>query len=151
MIYLGDTSALIKRYVDEVGSGYVRSLVAIPDIAFHQSFLTPLEMASAFYRQHRAGLLSVEELTLVLKAYAVHAREEYALIHYSENLMDTAAALIARHPLRTLDALQLSAVLVLRASLPTGAPPFTFLSADGRLVAIARREHLLAENPNDHP
>ena len=150
MIYFADTSALVKRYIDEVGSGYVRSLLVAPDHIFYQSFLTPLEITSTFYRQHRTHALSAEELTLVLQAYTTHSHEEYALIPYSEDLMNTAAALIARHPLRTLDAIQLAAALSLRAALPAGAPPIIFLSADDRLMAVARREHLLAENPNDH-
>ena len=150
MIYFADTSALVKRYVNEVGSEYVRTLVAAADIILYQSFLTPLEITSTFYRRHRMNELSTEGLTLVLQAYTVHSHKEYALIPYSEDLMNKAATLIARHPLRTLDAIQLAAALGLRTSLPGDAPPFTFLSADDRLVAVARREHLLAENPNDH-
>ena len=76
MIYFADTSALVKRYIDEVGSGYVRSLLVAPDHIFYQSFLTPLEITSTFYRQHRTHALSAEELTLVLQAYTVHSHKE---------------------------------------------------------------------------
>jgi len=151
VIYFLDTSALLKRYVAEEGSEYIRRRLGLPHLSFHQSFLTPLEVTSALYRQHRAGLLSAEELTQVLNAYTVHTREQYATIPHSNHLMSQAAALIVRHPLRTLDAIQLAAALSLRTSLPGDAPPFTFLSADDRLVAVARREHLLTDNPNDHP
>ena len=150
MIYFLDTSALLKRYIEEKGSAYIRRLLALSHESFHQSFLTPLELTSAVYRQHRAGLLSHEELTQLLNAYRVHTREQYATILHSDSLMSQAATLITQHPLRTLDAIQLAAALNLRTSLPVNAPPFTFLSADDRLVAVARREHLLVENPNDH-
>lgn len=140
----------MKRYVNEAGSGSVRNLVAAADNFFYQSFVTPLEMTSTFYRRHRMNELSAEELTLALRAYAVHSHKEYILIPYSGALLNTAETLIARHPLRALDALQLAAALSLRASLPGDAPPFTFLCADERLVAVARHEHLLAENPNAH-
>jgi hypothetical protein len=95
--------------------------------------------------------LSAEELTLVLQAYTGHSHKEYALIPYSETLLNTAGAPIARHPLRALDAIQLAAALNLRSTFPAGAQPLTFLSADDRLIAVARHEHLLNDNPNDHP
>ncbi|MGH7960783.1 MAG: type II toxin-antitoxin system VapC family toxin [Candidatus Binatia bacterium] len=150
MIYFADTSALVKRYLNEVGSAYIHKLVATPDNVFYQSFLIPLEMASAFYRRQRMGELSAEELTLVLQAYAAHSHREYALIPHSEMLLNTAGTLIARHPLRALDAIQLAAAFSLRNSSPAGTPPFAFLSADDRLITVARHDHLLAENPNDH-
>jgi hypothetical protein len=72
---------------------------------------------------------------------------EYLLVPYSESLTDLAAALIKRHPLRALYAIQLGSALQLRNALPPDPPPLLFLSADGRLVTIARQEHLQVENP----
>lgn len=147
MIYLLDTSALVKRYLNEAGSAYIRRLFQTPGIIFYQTFLTPLEAASALYRRRRAGQLSIEELSLLLKSYAIHSREEYLLLPYSQSLMDTAGSLIARYPLQALDAIQLASALKLRDTLPTDAPSLIFLSADDRLVTAARQEHLQAENP----
>lgn len=147
MIYLLDTSTLVKRYLNEAGSAYIRRLFQTPGIIFYQTFLTPLETASALYRRHRAGQLSIEELSLLLKSYAIHSREEYLLLPYSQSLMDTAGSLIARYPLRALDAIQLASALKLRDTLPTDAPSLIFLSADDRLVTAARQEHLQAVNP----
>lgn len=151
MIYFVDTSALVKRYVDETGSGYVRNLVTVADHVFYQSFLSPLEISSAFYRRHRMGELSSEELTLALQAYVDHSHKEYILIPYSEALLNTAGTLLARYPLRTLDAIQFAAALSLRISLAEAALSLMFLSADERLLGIARQEQLLTDNPNDHP
>ncbi len=102
MIYFLDTSALLKRYVEEEGSEYIRQLLTRPDLSFHQSFLTPLEMTSALYRRHRGGLLSNQEL-VDSNAYTAHTQDRYATILHSNSLMTLAASLIARHPLRTLD------------------------------------------------
>lgn len=150
MIYFLDTSALLKRYVEEEGSEHVRQLLTRTQLSFHQSFLTPLETTSALYRRHRAGLLSTEELTQVLNAYMAHTRDQYVTILHSDVLMTKAAVLIAQHPLRTLDAIQLAAALSLRTSLAEDAPSLTFLSADERLLTIARHERLLTDNPNNH-
>lgn len=147
MIYLVDTSALLKRYVNEAGSAYVRGLFETAGALFYQTFLTPLEINSALYRQHRAGNLSAEELSFLLKSYAAHSHEEYLLVPYSESLVELAGKILARHPLRTLDAVQLAGALWLRDKLPSDAPSLIFLSSDDRLVISARQEHLQAENP----
>ena len=147
MIFFLDTSALVKRYLNEPGSAYIRRLFLIPDSVFYQTFLTPIEITSAFYRRQRTGDLTIEELSLVLQAYASNAQEEYLLVPYSETLLTTAGALIARHPLRALDALQLAAALKVREDLPEHAGALMFVCADDRLVAAARHEHLRAVNP----
>lgn len=151
MIFFADTSALVKRYIDEVGSVYIRDLMTTADHFFYQSFITSLEIASAFYRRHRMNELSSEELALALQTYAAHSHNEYLLIPYSEALLNTAGTLLARHPLRTLDAIQLAAALILQSTCPPDASPLTFVSADDRLIAVARLEKLLTDNPNMHP
>jgi predicted nucleic acid-binding protein len=151
MIYFLDTSALLKRYVEEEGSTYIRQLLTRPDLSFHQSFLTPLDMTSALYRRHRAGFLSNPELIQILNAYTAHTQDRYATILHSDKLMNLAATLIACHPLRSLEAIQLAAALTLQSTFPPNASPFTFVSADDRLLAIAQLENLLTDNPNAHP
>jgi uncharacterized protein len=147
VIYFLDTSALVKRYLSEAGSAYVRRLFHGTGATFYQTFLTPLETISALYRRQRAGQISTEELSVLLKSYAVHSHEEYLLLPHSDSLTEAAGPLIARHPLRALDALQLASALALRNILPAEAPPLIFLSADDRLVTAARQEHLQAVNP----
>ncbi len=151
MIFFTDTSALVKRYINETGSQYVRDLITTADNFFYQSFLTPLEITSALYRRHRMNELSSEELTVALQAYTDHSHKEYVLVPYSEALSNTAGTLLARHPLRTLDAIQLAAALTLQSTFPPDVSPLTFVSADDRLIAVARIESFQTENPNDHP
>ena len=151
MIYFADTSALVKRYLSETGSAYVRRLCAEPQALVYQGFLSPLEITSAFYRHYRAGDLSAEALSLLLRSYAEHSGQEYRFVRYTQVLMDLANRLIARHPIRTLDAIQLASALWLRDHLPGNVPAPIFVSADDRLVAFALQEHLQAENPEKHP
>jgi predicted nucleic acid-binding protein len=151
VIFFFDTSALIKRYLHEKGSARVRHLFQTGGAIFYQTFLTPLEMSSAFYRQHRDGRMSVEQLAVLLRSYAAHAHRDYLLIPYSESLIDMAQMLINRHPLRTLDAIQLAGAVELRNALPAESPPLVFLSADDRLVRTADQERLQVENPESFP
>jgi uncharacterized protein len=108
-------------------------------------------MTSALYRRHRSGLLSNPELVQILNAYTAHTQDHYATILHSTSLMTLAASLIARHPLRTLDAIQLAAALTLQSTFPPDASPLTFVSADDRLTAVARLESFPTDNPNAHP
>jgi uncharacterized protein len=151
VIFFFDTSALVKRYLHEKGSARVRHLLRTADAIFYQTFIAPLEMTSAFYRQHRGGHISIEELSFLLRSYGVHSHKEYLLVPYSESLINLAEALISRHPLRALDAVQLASALELRGALPSDAPPLIFVSADDRLVTTGRREHLQVENPESFP
>jgi predicted nucleic acid-binding protein len=150
VIYFFDTSALLKRYLNEVGSVYIRRLLGMADSLFYQTFLTSLEVTSALYRQHRTRQLSAEDLSIFLKSYAAHSHEEYLLVPYSASVMDLSNRLIARHPIRALDAIQLASVLWLRDHLPGNAPAPVFVSADDRLVRFSLQEHLHAENPEKH-
>jgi uncharacterized protein len=147
VIYFLDTSALAKRYLAERGSNRVRRLLERKDNISYQTFLTPLEVASALYRRLRSQEISAAELSFVLRAYVTHSHEDYLLLPYSDALIDRASALIARHVLRALDALQLASAVELRDSLPAELHPLTVLSADERLLEAAREEHLQAENP----
>ncbi|HXV83894.1 MAG TPA: type II toxin-antitoxin system VapC family toxin [Candidatus Binatia bacterium] len=147
MIYFLDTSALAKRYLAERGSNRIRRLLERKADVFYQSFLRPLEVASALYRRLRSREISPAELSFLLRAYVAHSHEDYLLLPYSDDLMNRASALIARHVLRSLDALQLASALELRDSLPAEAHPLTFVSTDDGLVDAARAEHLQAENP----
>jgi predicted nucleic acid-binding protein len=150
VILFADTSALVKRYVNEVESEYIRNLFITIGYFFYQSFLTSLEISSAFYRRQRMDELSLEELAVALQTYVVHSRSEYLLIPYSEALLNTAGTLVARHPLRALDAIQLAAALTLQSTFPPDVSPLTFVSADDRLIAVARSENLLTDNPDAH-
>jgi len=58
-LYFFDSSALVKRYVHERGSVWVRDTTASPGgHLIHISLLTVAEIASAFARRQREGSLA---------------------------------------------------------------------------------------------
>jgi uncharacterized protein len=60
--YYFDTSALAKRYVEEVGSAWVQALVAQQSgQTIYTSVLTQPELVSALQRRVREGLLEALE------------------------------------------------------------------------------------------
>lgn len=147
MIYFLDTSALAKRYLTERGSARIRRLLSGKDDVFYHAFIAPVEFASAIYRRHRGGELTIDETTTLLRSYAAHAHQEYLLVPYSDALMAKAAMLVSRSALRTVDAVQLACALELRDMLPLEDLPVCFIAADDRLLNAARAEHLQVLNP----
>lgn len=111
MIYL-DTSALLKRYIMEPGSAAFEDFFAA-NAPFHSSRLTLVEARSALARRHRLGQITrklesaaFEELRTDLQdgVLVLHALADSHAAHALDILAKT-----PKIPLRTLDALHLSA------------------------------------------
>ena len=153
MIYYLDTSALIKRYLTETGSRWIRDVVQ--PAAGHlwaTSQLTTIEINSAFARRRREGTVTPAQYADCQSAFAEDCVTLYQLVEIGDTVLALARDLVQRHPLRTLDALQLaSALLVSRLFAGLNLTPLTFLSADDRLLAVAQAEGLQTDNPNLYP
>lgn len=97
---------------------------------------TPLECQSAVQRRHREKPIAAAALT----SYIERLRQ---LVQHADTIAPTddvrrrAARLLAVHPLRASDALQLAAALVWVEEQPHGE---RFVSLDGRLRDAAARE-----------
>jgi predicted nucleic acid-binding protein len=104
------------------------------------SGLARVEVTAAIWRKHRAGLLSSDaagDLARAIDADWLSAR--FAIVHVTEAILTDAARLVARHPLRTLDAVQLSSALATRAADPDVTD---FVCFDVALGTVARLEGL---------
>ncbi|MBC7226674.1 MAG: type II toxin-antitoxin system VapC family toxin [Thermoflexales bacterium] len=153
LLYL-DTSALVKYYVPEPGTEWVRrqiddrlengewaNAITISQLAF-------VEVAAAVERRYRAGELDDHQRQAVLSRFARDYRERFALLAVEERVIHRAAMLVSRHPLRAYDAVQLASALVLAEIVRSyGRPQPLFASADSRLCEAARREGLDVVNP----
>ena len=143
-VYL-DTSALIKLYVEEEGTEQV--VEATQDAADGRVIivdLTPLEARSAIRRREREGDISAADADRVLRQIENDCSMTFLMQPSTSAVMEEAARLIDRHPLRAYDALQLAGCLVVRDGMPG---PVTFVCADSRLCDAARHEGLEALNP----
>jgi predicted nucleic acid-binding protein len=151
--YYFDSSVLVKRYVTEVGTDWVRSLVAPTGGNLSlTSRVTIIEIRSALARRRRDGDILPDEHTFALEALRVHSISQYRLVELDASVASLAGDLLERYPLRAYDAVQLaSALIIARALTGTGLAASTFLTADDRLLDVARAEGLLADNPNWHP
>ncbi|HEU4343424.1 MAG TPA: type II toxin-antitoxin system VapC family toxin [Candidatus Binatia bacterium] len=136
MIYL-DTSALIKRFVNEKGSARVESLVqgkgavATAKIAYAEIF-------AGLTRKLREGNLSKAQYTLACRQFERDWRA-YIRVELDDDILFLARDLIQRRPLRGFDAVHLASALTLTIAL---GESITFAAADERLLKAAEAENL---------
>lgn len=139
MIYL-DTSALIKRYLEEPGSSLVRSFIA-DDSALASATLAYVETHATFARRRREGHLPQKEYA----ALSEHFENDWATwvrIPLQDDILTLARDLIRRHPLRGSDAVHLASALTLARDLTAHGEMVTVVAADHRLLQAAAAEHL---------
>jgi predicted nucleic acid-binding protein len=137
-----DSSALVKRYLTEIGSAWVAAQTdpgANNVIVVAES--TRVEIAAALAARHRAsGSITRGERDRLFRLLAQHHANEYRAVPISVAVADHAMNLTQAHRLRGYDAVQLAAAAVL--------PGLVFVAADDDLLAAALDEGLSAENPN---
>ena len=151
--YFFDTSALVKRHVDEAGSPWVKSLVRAK--AGHRLYIariTAVEVTSAITRRQYAGDLSPAQAGAILGHFRRHLAERYSIIVLTPALFADAMLKARKRRLRAYDAVQLAAALEIRQQRhEAGFGPMVLVSADRDLNAAAQAEGLLVEDPNSHP
>jgi predicted nucleic acid-binding protein len=146
--YYLDTSALAKRYITELGSGWVKTLAdATAGNAIVISYLTTVELISTLARREREGTLTPLDTHLLQIRFLADFERTYLTIPLEMPVLKHARDLVSRHPLRSLDAIQLASALEATTILDE---PMTFISADKNLLAVAVSEDFATDNPNDH-
>jgi uncharacterized protein len=151
--YFLDSSALLKRYLSEIGTTWVQSLTAkASGNILLISRITSVEILSAIARRQREGSLTSEQTQTLQTIFQQHFTDQYELVELTPTLTTLAGELCARQSLRAYDAVQLASALTILPIIAQSPENFlTFLSADDRLLRAAQLEHLQADNPNLHP
>lgn len=139
---------IAKRYIPELGSKWVQEVVA-PDtgnsIVICQ--LTQVEMFSVLERHQHDGILSEPEKVMLQSRFLADVRQEYLMVIVTEQVYEQARAVVSRHRLRALDAVQLASAMQFAKVYDY---PVTFVSADKRLLLAAQAEGFQTDNPLDH-
>ena len=147
--YFVDTSAIAKRYLPEVGTNWVLSWV-LPQAGnvVIVSELTLVEMFSLLARRQREGSLSAPNTGILQGNFLLHCEREYLVTPLDSGVLRLARQLVDKHPLRTLDAIQLASALHVVNILNE---PMTFISGDKNLLSAAAAEGFVTDDPNSHP
>ena len=151
-IYFCDSSAIVKCYVQEQGSGW---MVALLDAAaMHHLYLaciTGVEVIAAVCRRARYGDIAATDVAAALAQFRQDFAGLYRVIEITPTLVTRAMAFAETYALRGYDAVQPAAAVEVQIRGDTlGLPVLTLVSADEDLNVAATAEGLTVENPNRH-
>lgn len=122
-VFSFDTSALVKRYMLETGTEWVRAPRGI----------------------------SRSERDVVVRLLVQHCATEYELVPVDRAILDRALLLTQHHRLRGYDAVHLASALAANVVLiAVGSPALTLVTSDRDLRDAAAHEGLAVDNPEDH-
>ena len=130
-----DSSALVKRYVDEPMSEAVRALMdEAPSAA--TALITQAEVAAALARAVRAGRLTAEDAE---RAHEEFLREwpDFGRVPITQTLVTRADRLAWDHGLRGYDAVQLAAALACQDTVASLGYDVVFACFDNELRGAA--------------
>ena len=145
MILYLDTSALVKLYVDEAHSAFIRSAASRASVRVSHD-IAYVECCAAFARRRRDGSLAPGD----------HARcrrqldrdwEQFSVIAVTADLIRRAATLVEHHALRAYDGVHLAAAEA-AASVVKRRTEFRFAAFDARLLEVARSNSLALLTPD---
>ena len=146
-----DSSALIKRYIPETGTGWIRGLMR-PDIAtILVAAITQVEIVSGVMRRKRDGQVLQQTAHALRVLVDHHLSREYMVIGLNASIIQRAEDALENHALRAYDSIQLASAIEAHVQLlESGLEPLTFISADNRLLLAAQSEGLATDDPNLH-
>lgn len=152
-VYYLESSSLVKKYVAEIGTGWVvglfRQTMPIP---FYIARITQVEVLSALRRRERIGSLTKRQLDKAVKRFERDFYKKLFKIEIEKLITNKASELVQNYPLRAYDAVQLAAALTANDErISIGASAIIFVCADKNLNKAASAEGLQVENPNNYP
>ena len=127
-----DTSALIKRYVEEPGRREVLALLRKNHCVI--SAVLPVEVRSALGRRVGEKALDARRVGSILKRFAAD-RSYWTVIEVSSDVLAAAESLSGSHPLRALDAIHVASARLFGHRMTSQT--FPFVSADLQQTAVA--------------
>jgi predicted nucleic acid-binding protein len=130
-----DSSAVVPLLLEEPSSGAIRSLLR-EDATMVTWRLTGTEVVSALWRRRRADELDEAARRSAEAALAILERR-WTWVEDAAHVDRRARRLLATHPLRAADALQLAAALL---ACDERSDVLPFVTLDERLGEAARRE-----------
>jgi uncharacterized protein len=151
--YYADSSVLVKRHVQEIGSNWFRQLTGIgTDNLIVTASFSLVEVYSALNRRKRELNLNYADYVQIAADFTQICTTEYQLIEFNKHVIDRSQQLLESYPLRAGDAIQLACALIANKALQVNQlPELIFLASDARLLDAAHTENLTIDDPLLHP
>jgi predicted nucleic acid-binding protein len=147
--YYFDASALVKYYILEPGSTWVRAIINATDAqgthlmnTIFVADISVTEVAAAFAILHRTQRIRRSARDGAFGQLVNDATRRYQLLGTDHHDFFAAASLTQSHPLKAYDAVQLAVALHHAANLATYNLPLTFVCGDRTLLAATDRQSL---------
>ena len=95
-IYFLDSSALVKRYVPEIGTIWIQAL-ADPDTSnqLYIAQITWVEVLSALARRQREGSVDPSQITQIFLVFRHHFNVQYRVLELTQTLTELAEQLVS--------------------------------------------------------
>lgn len=136
--YFFDTSALVKRYLVETGSGWVNQIISQPARQIYISRLTETEVSAALTRR-----LNSTDTPGVLIKFDQDLLVSCITVTITDSIIDDAVLLARTQRLRGCDSLQLATAL----EIAKDDASLIFVCSDIDLLTAAAAKGLQTENP----
>jgi predicted nucleic acid-binding protein len=154
-VYDLEPSALMKYYVTEPGSTWVRQLVDEEANVLASAEITIAEVAAALGIIARMGRIRRRQRDAFWGRFTRDLLRRYEFLPTRRRIITRAAALCLKHPLRGFDAIHLASGLQLQDTLAQqeagdNALSSMYVTSDDRLLTAAQAEGLTVENPFWH-
>ncbi|TAL37476.1 MAG: PIN domain-containing protein [Spirochaetes bacterium] len=134
-----DTSAMIKKYIDEKGSGNVDRLFEDAQ-AIYVSTIAEIEALSTLRRLVKDSVINDEDFRY-LKSEIQSDMRYFNVIDIDDQIKKHAIELIEKYQLKSLDSLQLGTAVYVNGEIDY------FVSCNDRLLKSGERENLKVLNP----
>ena len=138
-----DSSALVKLYIDEVGSDRIKEIIFSEKNNILISKIAGAEVASAFSRRNRMKDIVEEDYDEILSDFLSDFSGLFAKSEVTDSIISLAIELTKRRALRGYDSVQLASAIMLNAEINEG---LNFISADVDLNGMAKAEGLVVED-----
>ena len=145
MIAFLDTSAVVKLYIQEVGSAFIREYVQGCSAVLVSAVAYP-EGRAALARSHRDGSLDLADYDAAKQGFDADW-DRFVVLPAATPTLRLAGDLAERHRLRGFDAVHLASAIVARTV--QSSATVDFAAWDARLLAAARAEqfHVVGGTP----
>jgi predicted nucleic acid-binding protein len=151
--YFLDSSALVKRYVQETGTAWIRGLTRRnPSTVIYIARITAVEVTCAVARRRKGRTITPRRASSILYRFRQHLAGRYTVAEVTRPLLEDAMRLGNSYALRAYDTVRLAVALEVNRSHQTGGSgPITLISADQALNDAATAEGLAVDDPRSHP
>jgi predicted nucleic acid-binding protein len=151
--YFFDSSAIVKRYVNEKGTAWVvESTNPASGARVYIASVTGVEVIAALARKRKGNELTPLFAAAAISEFHNYFQTEYKIVSITSSVIARSIDRANAHALRGYDAIQLGAALEVngrRVALGV-VTPLTLVTADNELLLAAAAEGLLTDNPVIH-